>query len=85
MDCSHPYIYKSIEFFKEQETSSFVKYALENKAPPPRRKLDIGKDNNLDKNPNNSDSSDGEDDGCQDSSDEENETFINIIITTIYD
>ncbi|CAF0949725.1 unnamed protein product, partial [Brachionus calyciflorus] len=49
MVSAHPNIYKSIEFFQVQETSAFVKYAhaLDNKPPPPRNKLDVGKDNNL--------------------------------------
>ncbi|CAF0870760.1 unnamed protein product [Brachionus calyciflorus] len=49
MDCAHPNIFKSIEFFQLQETSAFVKYvhANEGKPAPPRKKLDIGKDNNL--------------------------------------
>ncbi|CAF0710880.1 unnamed protein product [Brachionus calyciflorus] len=42
-------IYKSIELFQTQETNAFVKYrhALENKPAQPRKKLDIGKDNEL--------------------------------------
>ncbi|CAF0891302.1 unnamed protein product [Brachionus calyciflorus] len=46
---AHPSIYKSKEIFQTQETNAFVKYkhALEDKPAPPRKKLDIGKDNDL--------------------------------------
>lgn len=46
---AHPNIYKSIEFFQKQETVSYLKYqnAIANKPPPRRKKLDIGKDNEL--------------------------------------
>ncbi|CAF0881356.1 unnamed protein product [Brachionus calyciflorus] len=49
MGIAYPCIFKSIEFFLKQETSSFLKYqnALVDKPPPPRKKLDIGKDNQL--------------------------------------
>ncbi|CAF0829701.1 unnamed protein product [Brachionus calyciflorus] len=46
---AHPDIYKSIEVFQVQETTSFVKYkhALDGKPAPPRRKFNIGRDNEI--------------------------------------
>ncbi|RNA38673.1 hypothetical protein BpHYR1_008194 [Brachionus plicatilis] len=46
---AHPNIYKSIEVFKIQETSTFTKYkhALLNRPAPPRKKFDVGKDTEL--------------------------------------
>lgn len=46
---AHPDIYKSIQVFQTQETSAFVKYkhALEGEPAPPRKKLNIGRDNEI--------------------------------------
>ena len=46
---AHPDIYKSISVFQTQETSAFVmyKHALDGKQAPPRRKLNVGRDNEI--------------------------------------
>ncbi|CAF1114729.1 unnamed protein product [Brachionus calyciflorus] len=46
---AHPDIYKSIQVFQTQETAAFVKlkHALDGKPAPPRKKLNIGRDNEI--------------------------------------
>ncbi|CAF0938313.1 unnamed protein product [Brachionus calyciflorus] len=46
---AHPNIFKSIDVFQKQETAAFVKYqhAIQGKPAPPRKKLEIFKDNQI--------------------------------------
>ncbi|CAF0825674.1 unnamed protein product [Brachionus calyciflorus] len=78
---------KSIELFQTQETNAFFKYrhALENKPAQPRKKFDIGKDNELriykkifnkkksDSNDEKDSDSEDEDEDIVESSDEEDQ------------